>query len=130
MVFSRRCMILFIAIMAVSLAHGILQKRAPPGYENLCGNRGVCVIDDDSPTCYCLPEWEGERCEFDREYVPNDEEAYEEAKQNKARFDECLYVPGLCENGGLCVFNKTFSCVCPFTHIGARCETVSRKCFK
>lgn len=54
------------------------------------------------PTCYCVPDYHGEKCEF--------------------QYDECQLGPR-CMNGGVCIDGvDTFSCSCPPLLTGMLCE--------
>merc|ERR1711972_1123157 len=66
---------------------------------NYCSNEnGLCLIENDQPTCYCLPEWEGERCDSIRTIS----EKKPLMTRIQARNTPCTYVPDLCKNGGVC----------------------------
>jgi len=93
---------------------------------NYCFNNGICVSPDNIRQCYCLPEWEGERCDSVRE----SDTIYIDPSQQTIKYDlrnhPCTLVPNLCANGGLCQFeNNSFSCACTHQFYGKRCEKLS-----
>jgi hypothetical protein len=102
---------------------------------NYCSNDAICKVNDGIIQCYCLPEWDGERCDIPRE-IPQDYQFLDENFQVKGEFRStpCDLVPGLCLNGGVCYVNETasgakLSCQCLFPKAGPRCEETSGKIF-
>lgn len=96
--------------------------------DNYCFNDGVCVLNDGQVQCYCLPEWQGQRCQSIRQDDVLRTIDNEAMVRVAARSPECLRAPpNMCLNGGLCTFeNSSYSCACPVTHIGKRCQDPSR----
>lgn len=95
--------------------------------QGYCSNDAVCVIEQDEPVCYCLPEWEGERCDLVREenFSVREEEVME---RSSILSPECALAPPKMCGVGVCIFsNKTYSCACPVTHFGPRCQKASRR---
>ncbi|KAG8256586.1 hypothetical protein J6590_065298 [Homalodisca vitripennis] len=69
---------------------------------NPCHNDALCLVEDDTSVCYCVPDYHGDRCQF--------------------QYDECLLGPG-CKNGGTCIDGvDSFSCSCPPDLTGQYCE--------
>ena len=94
-----------------------------------CQNDGVCVAPNGRAQCYCLPEWQGDRCGEPRPYKPNQQSNMDTARRLTSRVTPCsLAPPDLCLNGGLCQFtNNSYSCACPMTFMGPRCADPSRQ---
>jgi hypothetical protein len=92
---------------------------------NHCSNDGVCLVIETKVQCYCLPEWEGERCDKATIKPPSYQLEKNEMLRNNFRNAPCSYVPTLCQNGGVCFLNETskkLACKCPYDWDGARCE--------
>lgn len=98
---------------------------------NYCLNDGICVLSESSPQCYCLPEWKGEHCNVIRKSNSNKKlisKEYLRTNINLRNHPCSLAPPNMCKNGGQCQYEeKEYSCICPYTHIGKRCEEESRK---
>ena len=103
--------------------------------KNYCLNEAVCVIKQDEPVCYCLPEWEGEQCDLVRQEnfsVEEEEQGEGEImERSSARSPECLLAPpNMCLNRGICRFeNNSYSCECQPEFTGKRCKEPSRMFF-
>lgn len=70
--------------------------------DNPCQNNALCLMEEGVPTCYCVPDYHGEKCEY--------------------QYDECQLGPR-CMNGGVCIDGvDTFSCSCPPLLTGMLCE--------
>ncbi|ODN02982.1 Protein eyes shut [Orchesella cincta] len=73
--------------------------------ENPCLNGAFCLNEQDDEskkTCYCVPDFHGELCEF--------------------RYDDCDPLPK-CFNGGTCIDGVgEFSCSCPPDFFGPTCQ--------
>ena len=83
--------------------------------EARCANGGECVDGlGQEFTCICSQGWEGDTCE--------DEVSSENAIFHKPlKVDECAEDP--CLNDGHCIdLLGDFSCSCPLTWTGRRCE--------
>ncbi|UJR29552.1 hypothetical protein I4U23_010769 [Adineta vaga] len=99
-------------------------NKCPSSY---CSNDAVCVIKENEPICYCLPEWEGERCDLIRQDNFDEQLEDEFDERSIIRSPECLLAPpGMCVHG-VCIFNNnnTYSCQCQPEFIGKRCKEVS-----
>lgn len=117
-------------IVLLSTALGFPAATKDSRCLNHCSNDGVCVIVENSPQCYCLPEWEGETCDYVREQTDINEEQQDIVIMSRSnlRNSPCSLVPGLCKNSGLCQFaDNKYSCACTDEFTGKRCELQSRK---
>jgi len=118
---------IFLFICLVSIINGYPSSiDENTDCSNYCLNDGVCVLINNNRQCYCLPEWEGEICENEREYDPTQMISMENVRKSSFRLHQCdLVPPNLC-NVGFCQFeNGSYSCACPKTHVGPRCERES-----
>ncbi len=112
-------------LLLVSLANG--KPSNPVATECNCANDAVCIKSDNRADCYCLPEWQGERCDIPREYKPSKIKINFQNSRIDARNAPCSLVPNLCTNGGLCQYlNKNYSCACTDAYVGTRCQDLSR----
>lgn len=74
-----------------------------PCKENPCENGAVCLLEDDHPVCYCVPDYHGVLCEL--------------------RYDDCESKFAQCDNGGTCIDGiNSFTCSCPANYGGPMCE--------
>lgn len=74
-----------------------------PCKENPCQNGAVCLLEDDHPVCYCVPDYHGALCEL--------------------RYDDCESKFAQCDNGGTCIDGiNSFTCSCPPNYGGPMCE--------
>src|SRR5690348_1818449 len=74
---------------------------------NYCSNDGICLIINNKPECYCLPEWDGERCDIVRQIKTNyQSKSIKLIHRNYLRNDPCTFVPNLCKNGGVCFLDE------------------------
>lgn len=63
----------------------------------------MCLLEDDHPVCYCVPDFHGISCEL--------------------RYDDCESKFAQCNNGGTCVDGiNSFTCACPPNYGGFTCE--------
>lgn len=70
---------------------------------NPCQNGAVCLLEDERPVCYCVPDYHGALCEL--------------------RYDDCESKFARCENGGTCIDGiNSFACSCPLDYGGPMCE--------
>ena len=111
----------------LSVAYGFPAATKDKRCLNYCSNDGVCVIVKDAPQCYCLPEWEGEKCEDVREETSEgEEEEIIVMGRSNLRNDPCSLVPGLCKRGLCQIKDNKYFCACPYEYSGKRCELDSR----
>jgi hypothetical protein len=118
-------------LLLVSLANG--KPSNPVATECNCANDAVCIKSGSRADCYCLPEWQGERCDIPREYKPTKMKINFQNSRIDARNTPCSFVPTLCKNGGLCRYessSKKLSCTCPDAYFGPRCEDPSRTYYR
>lgn len=74
-----------------------------PCDENPCQNGAVCLLEDEHPVCYCVPDYHGALCEL--------------------KYDDCESKFARCDNGGTCVDGiNNFTCSCPPNFGGPMCE--------
>uniref|UniRef100_A0A3Q3WB67 Uncharacterized protein n=1 Tax=Mola mola TaxID=94237 RepID=A0A3Q3WB67_MOLML len=74
---------------------------------NPCQNRAICRIRGDGYSCFCVPGFQGARCQID--------------------VNECASQP--CRNGASCVDGVgRFSCLCPPGFTGHQCEVDMDEC--
>lgn len=74
-----------------------------PCDENPCQNGAVCLLEDDRPVCYCVPDYHGALCEL--------------------KYDDCESKFARCDNGGTCIDGvNSFTCSCPSNYGGPMCE--------
>ncbi|ERL84325.1 hypothetical protein D910_01744, partial [Dendroctonus ponderosae] len=70
--------------------------------KNPCKNGALCLLEDNLPVCYCVPDFHGDLCQL--------------------QYDECLLGPK-CSNGGTCIDGvDQFTCSCPPNLTGTFCE--------
>lgn len=63
----------------------------------------MCLLEDDRPVCYCVPDYHGALCEL--------------------RYDDCESKFAQCDNGGTCIDGiNSFTCSCPLNYGGPMCE--------
>uniref|UniRef100_A0AAG5DCS2 EGF-like domain-containing protein n=1 Tax=Anopheles atroparvus TaxID=41427 RepID=A0AAG5DCS2_ANOAO len=73
-----------------------------------CANQALCLMEEQSPTCYCVPDFHGERCEL--------------------QYDECQLGLERCVNGGTCVDGvDEYFCMCAPNFTGESCECLVRE---
>lgn len=78
-------------------------KAIVPCKENPCQNGAVCLLEDEHPVCYCVPDYHGALCEL--------------------RYDDCESKFAQCDNGGTCIDGiNSFTCSCPPNYSGPMCE--------
>jgi len=78
-------------------------KAIVPCKENPCQNGAVCLLEDDRPVCYCVPDYHGVLCEL--------------------KYDDCESKFAQCDNGGTCIDGiNSFTCSCPSNYGGPMCE--------
>jgi len=78
-------------------------KAIVPCKENPCQNGAVCLLEDDRPVCYCVPDYHGVLCEL--------------------KYDDCESKFAQCDNGGTCIDGiNSFTCSCPSNYSGPMCE--------
>ena len=116
-------------LAALSFVHAHPSSMNTKECLDYCANNGICVIINDAPRCYCMPEWEGERCDSARRLTVDQEEDQSIMRIARPRSPECAYVDDdFCKNGGLCRFDKSsFGCTCKPAFIGFYCELPSRE---
>ena len=90
------------ATKAYGNEHTCSSPPADPCSTTPCLNSGVCVATADSFSCLCDPRYTGTICEHVN-----------------------LCSPNPCLNGGSCIDNIFGTCLCPNTHEGEICQTVS-----
>jgi hypothetical protein len=91
-----------------------------------CFNDAICSIKNEIIQCYCLPEWDGDRCDIPRE-IQTDYEFLDENQiiKTQDRSDPCLLISNLCNGHGTCFLNETsnkLSCQCAYPYAGPRCN--------
>lgn len=63
----------------------------------------MCLLEDDHPVCYCVPDYHGALCEL--------------------KYDDCESKFAQCENGGTCIDGiNSFTCSCLPNYSGSMCE--------
>lgn len=63
----------------------------------------MCLLEDNQPVCYCVPDYHGQLCEL--------------------RYNDCESKFARCENGGTCVDGiNSFMCSCPSPYTGEMCS--------
>lgn len=78
------------------------EKAIQPCDGNPCQNEAICLLEDDQPVCYCVPDYHGPFCEL--------------------RYDDCESKMAVCENGGYCIDGiNNYTCFCPAPFTGATC---------
>lgn len=78
-------------------------KAVVPCKENPCQNGAICLLEDDRPVCYCVPDYHGALCEL--------------------RYDDCESKFAQCDNGGTCIDGiNSFTCSCLSHYGGPMCE--------
>lgn len=78
-------------------------KTIVPCDENPCQNGAVCLLEDEHPVCYCVPDYHGALCEL--------------------RYDDCESKFARCDNGGTCIDGvNSFTCSCSPGYGGPMCE--------
>lgn len=78
-------------------------KAIVPCDENPCQNGAVCLLEDERPVCYCVPDYHGVLCEL--------------------KYDDCESKFAHCDNGGTCVDGvNSFTCSCSPGYSGPMCE--------
>lgn len=95
-------------------AHHMNDTESADGFQSVyndsmlaCHHAGFCVNVDGGYMCQCLPGWEGDRCQTDK--------------------DECRSNP--CQNSGLCRNTiGNFTCTCPDSWTGELCEKDVDEC--
>src|SRR5579871_266336 len=111
--------IYYLWLLIISMINGNLLNSTPKKCLNYCSNDGICVLKDNSPECYCLPEWEGEHCNLPRQFIPNQGNDFIIMARTNLRASQCSLKPDLCKNGGVCYFkDNKYGCACPDTHYG------------
>lgn len=103
---------IFLSLMLMNNFHVVLtkgftgkncDKAIVPCKENLCQNGAVCLLEDDHPVCYCVPDYHGVLCEL--------------------RYDDCESKFAQCDNGGTCIDGiNSFTCSCLPNYGGPMCE--------
>jgi len=114
-------------LLLVSLANG--KPSNPVATECNCANDAVCIKSGNRADCYCLPEWQGERCDIPREYKRNTIKINSQNSKISVRSTPCSFAPTFCKNGGICQNDspsKELYCACPDAYVGTRCEDPSR----
>jgi Notch-like protein len=122
--FARYVVEMCVVLLSLLLVNGYPSDKNGKQCLNYCSNDGVCLIMDNKAQCYCLPEWEGERCDLPR---INHEMKFKKTNI-QLRNSPCTYVPTLCKNGGVCFFDdqeKKLACQCPYPYDGPRCDEYS-----
>lgn len=78
-------------------------RAVVPCDENPCQNGAVCLLEDDHPVCYCVPDYHGALCEL--------------------KYDDCESKFAQCDNGGTCIDGiNSFTCACLPNYNGSMCE--------
>jgi hypothetical protein len=104
----------------VTLIDGFSSKSVSKQCTNYCSNDGVCLLENASPTCYCLPEWQGNQCQSRRPFQSGSSRL---TNRIQTRSTPCSFVPDLCKNQGVCYVNVSkLACQCPYPWDGPRCE--------
>ncbi|CAF1093691.1 unnamed protein product [Rotaria sordida] len=112
--------------LLISLVNGYPSGINTEQCLNYCFNDAVCLMNNNNPTCYCLPEWEGERCDIVRKVVQNDPVQFKKINRTILRNDPCSYVPTLCNGKGVCyVDGGKLTCQCQYPFAGTRCDEYS-----
>lgn len=78
-------------------------RAVVPCDENPCQNGAVCLLEDEHPVCYCVPDYHGALCEL--------------------KYDDCESKFAQCDNGGTCIDGiNSFTCACLPNYSGSMCE--------
>ncbi|CAF1306272.1 unnamed protein product [Rotaria sp. Silwood1] len=123
--FNRYSLIISGIIFLISLANGYPSNDINNKCVNYCSNDALCLIINNNPRCYCLPEFDGERCQMIRTTNRNTRIKFKQITENNPINPLCSYVPDLCHNGGTCDVEESasgpkFICRCPISYDGSR----------
>lgn len=78
-------------------------RAVVPCDENPCQNGAICLLEDEHPVCYCVPDYHGALCEL--------------------KYDDCESKFAQCDNGGTCIDGiNSFTCACLPNYSGSMCE--------
>ncbi|CAF1532151.1 unnamed protein product [Adineta ricciae] len=116
-----------LTVFGILLCQNLVQSYPSndPRCLNYCSNEnGICLIENDQPICYCLPEWEGEHCNL----IRKSNEKVPLMSRIMTRNTPCTFVPDLCKNAGVCYLDETtkkLACKCPYPFDGTRCGEYS-----
>ncbi|XP_055363925.1 protein crumbs homolog 1 isoform X3 [Betta splendens] len=96
-----------VLISSLFVLDGASPPAAGPCSPNPCRNRALCRSHGDGYSCFCVPGFQGSRCQID--------------------VNECVSQP--CRNGATCVDRVgRFSCLCAPGFTGATCEIHIDEC--
>ncbi|XP_068445617.1 protein crumbs homolog 1 isoform X2 [Clinocottus analis] len=138
-----------ILISSLFVTGGAFPDRLPSPVDrcspNPCQNRALCRLRGDGYSCFCVPGFQGARCQIDvNECVSQPCRNGATCEDRVGRFS-CLCSPGFtgatcevqsdecqsqtCLNGGSChAYGRSASCTCPPGFQGHRCEISIREC--
>lgn len=93
----------FISIFITGFTGKDCDRAIVPCDENPCQNEAVCLLEDEHPVCYCVPDYHGALCEL--------------------KYDDCESKFAQCDNGGTCIDGiNSFTCSCLPNYSGPMCE--------
>ncbi|XP_047444137.1 protein crumbs homolog 1 isoform X3 [Mugil cephalus] len=100
-----------VLVSSLFVVEGAPPDELPPAVDrcspNPCQNQALCRVRADGFSCFCVPGFQGARCQID--------------------VNECVSQP--CMNGGTCVDRVgRFSCLCSPGFTGATCEVQIDEC--
>jgi len=114
-------------ILLISMINGYPSDVVNDQCVNYCSNDAVCLptANNNNPQCYCLPGWDGERCDIVAQVQQTYRIDKKQILRSNLRVSPCSYRPDLCVHGMCFVNNSQLACMCEADWAGARCEEIS-----
>ncbi|CAL8273088.1 unnamed protein product [Arctogadus glacialis] len=131
--------------LSISTPPGRLPITADPCASDPCQNRALCRSRGNGFACFCVPGFQGRRCQIDVDECVSRPCLHGAVCEDRVGRFTCRCPPGFtgstcqlqidkcqsqpCLNGGGCHdTNQSFACTCPAGFHGDRCECQSGPC--